>query len=114
LLNRCVYLVRDPRTNDIVVIRDPSDNSYAVKRIVAGGGDSIYLKSGRVFVNGRELREPYLPPGTPTFANPAVCEQWVVCGDHQYFVMGDNRNDSADSRIYGPVPRRNILGMVVR
>jgi len=113
-LNRCVYLVRDPHPNDIVVIRDPSDNRYSVKRVVAGAGDSVYLKSGRVYVNGHELVESYLAPGTPTFPPAKQTDQSVRCGEDQYFLLGDNRQNSMDSRSYGPVPRQNILGVVIR
>jgi len=113
LLNRWVYLVREPKPEDIVVLRDPADDSYAVKRIIARGGDLICLKSGRVYVNGHELNEPYLSPGTATFAGPNAPEQRIVCGKDQYFVLGDNRNNSADSRVYGPVSRQKILGMII-
>ncbi len=113
LLNRWVYLVREPKRADIVVIRDPADDSYAVKRIVAGGGDSIQLKAGRIYVNGRLLDEPYLAPGTVTFAGPSVREQSFVCRKDQFFVLGDNRNNSADSRVYGPVARQKILGVII-
>jgi signal peptidase I len=113
VLNRWAYRTRAPEPNDIVVIRDPSDNSYAVKRIVGKAGDSIYIKGGHIFLNGQLLNEPYLPPGTATYACPTVREQWVVCGADQYFVLGDNRNNSMDSRIYGPVARQNILGVVM-
>src|SRR5512146_111339 len=68
LLNRWVYFFHNPRPADVVVIRDPLDHSYAVKRIVAGAGDAIEVKGGHVYVNGRKLLETYLPPGTPTFA----------------------------------------------
>ena len=114
ILNRWVYLVREPRRADIVVIRDPGDNGYAVKRIIAANGDSVCLKAGRVYVNGRLLDEPYLVPGTRTYARSDVREQSLVCGKDQYFVLGDNRNNSADSRVYGPVLRQKILGVIIQ
>lgn len=113
ILNRWVFHVRDPQPRDIVVLRDPQDNGYAVKRIVAKPGDAIDLKNGKLFVNGKLLDEPYLPAGTQTFPAPQYREQMWVCGVNQYFVLGDNRNNSADSRLYGAVPGQNILGLVV-
>jgi signal peptidase I len=113
VLNRWVYHFREPKPTDIVVLRDPSDNCYAVKRIIAKAGDSVYVKNGKLFVNGKILDEPYLPPNTPTFAGPRYKEQFWICGVNQYFVLGDNRNNSADSRVYGTVPRQNILGVVM-
>ncbi len=113
VLNRWAYHVREPQPKDIVVLRDPTDNCYAIKRIVAKQGDAVYIKGGQLFVNGKLLDEPYLPAGTPTYPNPSYREQFVVCGVGKYFVLGDNRNNSADSRIYGAVPRQNILGLVV-
>ena len=112
VLNRWVYLVRDPQPKDIVVFRDPQDHSYAVKRVIARSGDTIHLKGGHVYVNEKELEEPYLAPGTPTFTGPKDKEQFIVCGNDQYFVLGDNRKNSADSREYGTVPRQNILGLI--
>ncbi len=113
VLNRWIYRVREPQPRDIVVLRDPQDDGYAVKRIVARQGDSVYIKNGTIFVNGRLLDEPYLPAGTPTYAHPHYREQFVVCGIDRYFVLGDNRNNSTDSRIYGAVRRQSILGLVV-
>ena len=114
LLNRCVFLVRDPRPNDIVVIRDPLDQSYSVKRIIAGNGDSVYIKNGHVYVNGLQLVEPYLESDMPTFGLERKPEMMIRCGQHEYFLLGDNRANSTDSRIYGPVPRQNILGAIIR
>ena len=115
LLNHWTYLFRQPKRNDIVVLRDPSDNTFAVKRIVAGAGDSIYLKGGRVYINGTLLDEPYLAPGTPTYSYlTRKGDQLTVCGKDRYFVLGDNRKNSADSRVYGAIPRANILGTVIR
>ena len=113
LLNRCVYLVRNPQPNDIVVIRDPLDQSYSVKRIIAGNGDAVYLKAGRVYVNGRALTEPYLLPNMPTFTFEHQPETVFRCRQDEYFLLGDNRLNSTDSRAYGPVSRQNILGAVI-
>jgi signal peptidase I len=113
LLNRWVYHFRAPRRTDVVVIRDPQENGFAVKRIIAAAGDRVDIKSGHVYVNGRRLSEPYLPPNTPTFPYLAANEQSLILGKDQFFVLGDNRKNSADSRTYGPVQRGSILGLIV-
>ena len=114
LLNRWIYHLRTPRHSDIVVLRDPSDNGFSVKRVIAAPGDSIYLKDGNVYLNGCKLNEPYLLPRMPTFTDSKFRDQLILCGKDQYFLLGDNRLNSIDSRAYGPVPRRNILGPLVR
>jgi len=113
LLNRWVYYLRAPRAADIVVIRDPADRRLSVKRIIATAGDSVYLKDGSVYVNGHKLQESYLPPGTLTFPDGRLPDQWLRCGKDQYIVLGDNRKNSTDSRNYGPVARRDILGLIL-
>jgi signal peptidase I len=111
LLNRWVFLVRAPQRGEVVVIRDLIDNSYAVKRIVGCPGDDVLVRDGNVFLNGTELKEPYLAPGTKTYP---FKEQEFKCAKDEYLVLGDNRMNSADSRVYGPVPRSHILGLIVR
>jgi signal peptidase I len=114
LLNRWIYLVRAPERADIVVLRDPLDNGFSVKRVVALPGDTVFLKDGVIFVNGRKIKESYLKAGTPTYAAPNYREQLFKCGPDHYLVLGDNRLNSVDGRVYGPIPRQNILGMLMR
>jgi signal peptidase I len=114
VLNRWVYYFRAPNHNDVVVLRDPIDHGFAVKRIIGTSGDRIRLKDGKVYVNGTKLEEPYLLPGMPTFPCVEHRDCSVTLGEDEYFVLGDNRKNSADSRTYGPVSRRSILGLIVR
>jgi signal peptidase I len=113
LLNRWILYLRTPHPGEVVVLRDPSANCLAVKRVVGLPGDFVFLRDGKVFVNGRKLREPYLSAGTPTFPYSRVKEQGFKCGEEQFFVLGDNRNNSMDSRAYGPVPREKIVGTII-
>ncbi len=112
ILNRWLYWVRAPRRADVVVILDPASHRESVKRIVGLPGDTLYLKDGSVWVNGRKIEEPYLPPYTHTYPEGSLAEQWVRCGKDQYVVLGDNRKNSSDSRSYGPVSRRDVLGRI--
>jgi signal peptidase I len=113
-LNRWAYFLHSPQHQDIVVLKDPTDGAFAVKRIIATPGEAIYFKKGQVYINGRPLTEPYLADGTRTFTYLKADEALVMCGQDQYFVLGDNRGNSFDSRVYGPVRRQNILGAIVR
>src|SRR5208282_6410966 len=95
-LNRCSYLVNEPRQNDIVALKDPRDNTLEVKRIIAMPGQSVFLNDGRVYVNGKLLSEPYLLAKTPTYAYERNASEFICIGNDKFFVMGDNRNNSMD------------------
>ena len=110
-LNRYVYLFKSPERGDLVVIKDPGHDDFAVKRIIGKPGDWLNLRDGSVFLNGRRLDESYLPKTERTFA-PDLHEKWIQLGNEQYFVMGDNRSNSEDSRYYGRITNKMILGQI--
>ena len=112
-LNRWIYFFRQPHPRDIVVIKDQSGEGFAVKRIVAGPGDTVCVYHGRLYVNGRKLNEPYLPHNTLTYPAARSSTEWMIgCRKDEYIIFGDNRENSFDSRYYGAVPRRDILGII--
>jgi signal peptidase I len=113
LLKKWVYMFRAPQPREVVVITDPDDHGFSVKRIIATEGQTVLLKDGLVFVDGTRLEEPYLPEGVITWGNTANGDQQFTCGEGEYFLLGDNRPVSVDSRSYGPVPKQNILGLIL-
>ena len=96
-----------------MVIRDPADHGFSVKRVIGLGGESVHFVDGKVHINGEALKDPNLKSGTNTFTYSKAREQFITCGEDQYFVLGDNRPDSIDSRAYGTVSRKDVLGRVV-
>ena len=94
-----------PKRGDIVVFRYPRDPSRDfIKRVVALPGETVEIKAGQVYVNNLRLEEPYI------LDNPTYSKEPTVVLSDQYFVLGDNRNNSSDSHVWGPVPIENVIG----
>ena len=132
LVDRISLRFGDPERGDVMVFKPPqgaddnmcgvshpadqgcprstpgkSDTNF-IKRVVAVGGDRISIRAGRVVLNGKLQREPFIRPD----AQCGICNlpQTVVVPKGQYYMMGDNRGASADSREWGPVPEDNMIG----
>jgi signal peptidase I len=107
------------KRGDVVVLHPPeSDSIDYIKRVIALPGEMVKVVDCKVFIsqNGTtfELDEPYLASGTCTTGGPAVKEgRFLKLDDKQYFVLGDNRANSADSRYFGPVDNSRILGKAI-
>jgi signal peptidase I len=102
------YFFSEPHRGDVVVFHPPtpSKDDY-IKRVIGVPGDHIVVKDGRVWVNGEERAESYRA-GAQTTCFGRYCD--VVLGEGEYYVLGDNRPNSSDSRIWGPVKRDRIVG----
>ncbi len=109
-INKFVYRFEPIERGDVVVFWYPLDRSKSfIKRVVGLPGDTVEIREGQVYVNGKFLPEPYVPRQSEDLANfPATR---IPKGE--YFVMGDHRISSNDSRIFGPVPRNFIYGKAV-
>ena len=113
LVNKLSYKFHDVNRGDVVVFERPPGASTGqngeikdlIKRVVAVGGDTVEAKEGNVYVNGEQIDEDYLEPGTPTDNLPLT-----TIPEGQVFVMGDNRTNSEDSRIFGPIDEDAIVG----
>lgn len=107
-VNKFVYRLEPIERGDIVVFRYPRDTSLSfIKRVIGVPGDRIRIDDGQVYVNGKPLEEDYLYPG---FVDRDQSFPETMIQPHQYFVMGDHRNKSDDSRDFGPLDESYIYG----
>jgi signal peptidase I len=109
IVNKLVYELGDPRPGDIVMLYYPlNPDKMFVKRVIAREGDTVRIVDGRVYVNEQPLRDDYVPNEFRSHDDwgPHVIQQGY------YFVMGDHRNNSSDSRHWGQVPKKYIVGKV--
>jgi signal peptidase I len=110
-VDRAAYSHARPRRGDIVIFAFPPVTSHGlrflVKRVVGLPGEEVRVERGHVFIDGHALSEPYVQIPAAYYYPP----RRVPSGS--YFLLGDNRNNSMDSHLFGPIPRANIAGKVI-
>jgi signal peptidase I len=105
LVNKISYMVGDPQRGDVVVLRFPLDpRRDFIKRIIALPGEEVEVRGGLVYIDGQPLEEPYI------LSKPAYPYSRKRVPPGQYFVLGDNRNNSHDSHVWDFLPKEFLIG----
>lgn len=114
VVDKISYRFKEPARGDVIIFRYPKDTSqYFIKRIIGLPGEKVQIDNGRVklftaeYPAGVYIHEPYLPNNDVTFGKAEI----VTLGDSEYYVMGDNRLASSDSRVWGILPKHDIIGL---
>lgn len=107
LVDKLSYRFADPKRGDVIVFRYPRDPSEDfIKRIIGLPGETVQIADGNVYIDGHPLSEPYLHSQPTVTYHPLE----ITLGEDEFFVLGDNRRYSSDSRTWGAVTRRDIIG----
>jgi signal peptidase I len=107
VIDELSYHLHDPNRGDVVVLHNPNDEAqFFIKRVIGLPGETVDVKDHHVYINDTKLDESsYLAESVETWGN-----QHVTLGENMYYVMGDNRSESLDSRVFGPVNKDEFIG----
>lgn len=110
IIDKLSYRVREPQRGEVIVFHPPvAISQNYIKRIIGLPGETVLVKDGEVFVNGTKVNEPYL--GSQNHhTQPMSTQSPITLGEDEYYVMGDNRSHSSDSREFGALKKDNIEG----
>lgn len=117
LTDKVSYRLGDPKRGDVIVFHAPASAQCPkgtgcdfIKRVVALPGETVEIKGEHIYVNDQQLDEPYIPSDFETLPGAFTKSRKVTLAENEYFVVGDNRPYSSDSRAWGPITRDEIVG----
>jgi signal peptidase I len=115
LTSKILYKFQQPQRGDVVIFKSPANKEIDyIKRIIGLPGDTVFIKDNSFYVNGQIVEEPYLAQDTPIFGGSYLSEgQSVVVPPDSFFVAGDNRAHSSDSREFGPIAETDFIGTAI-